>query len=824
MTHDAENWDVLQSLFHLAEENPSADLDSLLQKACPDTELRSRARALILSARASEANASVPVPEPQESEPRLRRVGPYSIVRLLGSGGIGTVYLVERIAGGVVQRAALKVLSLHAAGPFFADRFAREQHILASLEHPHITRMLDVGQSEGGEPYLVMEYVDGIHLDTFCDDHALGVPARLRLFLQACEAVAYAHRNLVVHLDLKPSNILVTETEGNVKLLDFGTSKLIQPDSLLTTTVMATPAYASPEQLRNEAVTTACDVYALGAILFELLSGRRPNQDSSVAIMIERSIKELPPEPITGAVTPEAAAHRGLTQTRLLNLLRGDLATIVAKCLSPRPKDRYASVDALSTDIQRYLGGRPILARPQTTTYRLTKFVRRNRKSVIAGIFAILMIVTTSTYALWRQHQALLAAQRALQMQTFMYRLFKLANSNYMGKPTATVTEFLELGVKVLPDFIKDPTDLRAAQLSLAESLFDNGDISHAQEVFLKVIQSAKSDGDFGAEAEAEGFEGNIDYTQGKTEEGEALAKHALAISHYRGVSAAARVWIEVFAAANHQNTGFFPKEDIALMQSAVDESRKSHLPERETAFALTSLAEYLGLTGHIDEGEPYLRQAIAIYDREPYAFCDRSGTYVDLGYVSAARGDVPKSLEWFRKAYDGYRLCLGESNERTLIAQQYMAGAMLHLGKADAVVPMLEASVPLWRKLFNNTPELYYGLTQLGRAYIAQGQYLKAEGIARELIGIQAGKVSPHGARAADTQLLLARALFGEGRFHEALPFARIAETNYGSASAPSPADRQHGLEAHQLSLDIQAKLSGSVGKPAHAPHRAEK
>src|ERR1035437_4953262 len=168
--------------------------------------------------------------------------------------------MVERIAGGALQRAALKVLSLHAAGPFFANRFAREQHVLASLEHPNITRMLDAGVSDSGQPYLVMEYVDGVHLDTFCDDHALGIPRRLKLFLQVGEAVAYAHRNLIVHLDLKPSNILVARAqvpanEGIVKLLDFGTSKLIQPDSLLTTTVMATPAYATPEQLRNEVLT-----------------------------------------------------------------------------------------------------------------------------------------------------------------------------------------------------------------------------------------------------------------------------------------------------------------------------------------------------------------------------------------------------------------------------------------------------------------------------------------------------------------------------------------------------------------------------------------
>ena len=340
-----------------------------------------------------------------------------------------------------------------------------------------------------------MEYVDGEHLDVYCNERNLGIEARLELFLQVCEAVAYAHRNLVVHLDLKPSNILVT-ADGTVKLLDFGTSKLIQPDSLLTTTVMATPAYASPEQLRNEPLTTACDVYSLGAILFELLAGRRPGDKASVAVMIERAMKEQEPERLPDAVTGEAAAQRGMSESKLRLLLGGDLATIVAKCLSPRPKDRYPSIDSLTGDIQRYMSGRPILARPQTTFYRVSKFVRRNRGVVAASVLIGVALMASLGYAAWRQQQALREGQRALRMQTFMYRLFKLANSNYTGKPAATVPEFLALGVKVLPDYIKNPADLREAQMGLAESMYENGDLNNAQKVFTQTIASGEGCGD----------------------------------------------------------------------------------------------------------------------------------------------------------------------------------------------------------------------------------------------------------------------------------------------------------------------------------------
>src|SRR5271170_3101098 len=384
MTQDAQNWDQLQALFYLVETAPERDRERLLVENCLDPGLRQRVMTIL---KASEVDSKNDTPA---GAPTLTgKIGPYSVIRHIGAGGLGSVYLVERMMGGTVQRSALKVLAPHAAGPMFVERFHREQHILASLEHPNITRMVDAGLTETGHPYLVMEYVEGVQLDAYCDERRLGIPQRLQLFLQVCDAVAYAHRNLIVHLDLKPSNILVT-AEGTVKLLDFGTSKMIQPDHFLTTTVMATPAYASPEQLRNEPVTTACDIYALGVILFELLAGHRPNGRASAAEMVERAFKEQEPESLPNAITSSSAEHRGLSESRLRQLLTGDLATVVQKCLRPRPQDRYPSMDSLIGDIQRFLAGMPILAHPQTPWYMMGKFVRRNRQAVLtAALVAI---------------------------------------------------------------------------------------------------------------------------------------------------------------------------------------------------------------------------------------------------------------------------------------------------------------------------------------------------------------------------------------------------------------------------------------------------
>jgi serine/threonine-protein kinase len=853
---DAANWAQLQELFQLAEDTPAADRERVLEEHCPDRALRDRAMAIFSAAqeRPSAFESAPPDRETQETETPERktpdtdtleinpqdsnqrvfldanggllstRIGPYSLVRHLGSGGLGSVYLVERLTGGVIpsviQRSALKVLAPHAAGPSFIERFHREQHILASLDHPNITRMLDAGISETGQPYLVMEYVDGIHFDAYCNQQRLGIEARLALFLRVCDAVAYAHRNLVVHLDLKPSNILVTvdrnSTEsgtgsagGTVKLLDFGTSKLLRTDDQMTTTVLATPAYASPEQLRNEPVTTACDVYSLGAILFELLAGRRPGDSASVAMMLERAMREQAPEHLPDAVTEAAAAKRGMNENRLRQMLRGDLDTIVAKCLSPRPKDRYTSVDALADDITRYTEGRPILARPQTTLYRLGKFIRRHRSAVAATILVALALIASLGYAEWRQRQALHEGQRALRMQTFMYRLFKLANSSYTGKPAATVPEFLELGVKVLPEYIKEPADLREARLSLAESMFDNGDLKGAQPVFTQVISDARAAGDVQSEAEAEAFAGEIAYELAQMDQGAKLTASAYALTTKTKVSPTVRVWSEIYYAMNREKNGYRTDDNLRILQNAATEARTQHLPDRETAYALYQLAEDYQVRGRLDEAEQLLKEDIAIYNNEPYAVCDQSQMYEDMAYMNTSRNDLAAALPLYQKAYEGLKACSGPEKRNTLLVQALMAGAMTKVGQSEAAIPILEASLPAWRKVADASPDLFSPLYYLSSAYSNVGRFTEAEVPAKELTAILQAKVAPNDRRIGASQFVWARALAGQHRYKEALPHAEIACKLVSQGVTPYARRLHH--EATQLLEDIQANLRHS-------------
>jgi serine/threonine protein kinase len=788
-TAGEDNWERLQALFHLAVDAPENERASLLVAACDDPELRAQVMALLA------ADDVVAVEEPSPTPIALTgKIGPYTLLRLLGSGGIGSVYLVERTVDDILLRSALKVLGPHAAGPMFVERFLRERKILASLNHPNITRLLDAGLTENSQPYLVMEYVEGEHLTAYCDSRNLGINERLRLFLEVCKAVAHAHRSLVVHLDLKPSNILVT-ADGTVKLLDFGTSKLLQQDSLMTGTVMATPGYASPEQLRNEHLTTASDMYSLGVILYELLSGSRPGGKASAAVMLERAITEREPERLTDSIAASAPGHRGLTEQRLRQLLRGDLATIVAKCLRPRAANRYASLDALAEDLQRYLNGWPVLARPQTTLYLVGKYVRRKRKAVIAASIVLVLILASLGYAEWRQRQAILEGQRALRMQTFLYRLLYLANSNYTGKPTFTVPDFLNLGVKLLPNYIHDPADLRKAQMSLAESMYENNDLDGAATVFAEVIPSAIAANDYDVEAESEATAGEVAYLQGKPDLGLQWTTHALELSKRQGVLPGTRLWAKVYYATNRDRLGFRSAETLAMLKSAAQDAKKDGLlPPHEVGDVFYSLGWDQKLRENYPEAEAAYTQALQVYQNDPAAACDLSAVYGELAAVKNLNGDPQGSLPLYKQAYDGLTNCEGSGSRGALEQQARMGGALIELGRAKEAVPMLEASMPAWRKISGSSPDLAEPLLVLARAYLNTGKFDDAAKASTEAIAVQTGKVAANDRRIGSAHLYLAMALLRQLHYAEALPHAQMAAgiLTHGVTGEPQKADAE--------------------------------
>jgi non-specific serine/threonine protein kinase/serine/threonine-protein kinase len=338
-----------------------------------------------------------------------RRFGPYRVVRELGRGGMGAVYLAERVDGGFEQQVALKLIKRGMDSDLVAARFRAERQILASLTHPNIARLLDGGASDEGQPFFVMEYIDGQRIDEFARERGLTVAERLQLWLQVCGAVSYAHQHLVVHRDIKPANLLVT-ADGTPKLLDFGIARLLDPDgdavSTMTELRMLTPEYASPEQIEGRHATTSSDVYSLGVVLYELLTGRSPYRARS------RSAKDIAEAICTAEpVRPSlAAADVG---PGLARRLRGDLDTILLTALRKEPARRYGSVEQFAGDVRRHLDGLPVRARSDTFGYRAGKFARRHRTAVAATTLVALALVTGTVGVAWEARQARAAQARA---------------------------------------------------------------------------------------------------------------------------------------------------------------------------------------------------------------------------------------------------------------------------------------------------------------------------------------------------------------------------------------------------------------------------
>jgi serine/threonine-protein kinase len=456
-----------------------AMLDALLTRAPPET------GELIARALAGAAASADRVPG---LEGRL--VGPYRVLSLLGRGGMGSVWLARRDDGLVERPLALKLLHPSLVGQAAMRRFVRERTILGALDHPNIARLLDAGLTPEGQPWLALEAVEGEPIDAHAERLRLDPRARVRLMLQVLAAVQYAHQALVVHRDLKPANILVTAA-GQVRLLDFGIAKLMSEGRAEETEITQlagralTPEYASPEQLGGRAVGTASDVYALGVLLYRLLCGQRPYalERGAPAAAYERAIAERPPlPPSQQAIDAETAAARAGTPKKLAQALAGDLDTIVLAALKADPAERYATADAMRQDLERWLEGRPVLARPTSRAYRLRKFAQRHRWRLAgAGALAALLLGATAvslTQARAAREQAQRAQQeqqRAQAAQRFLQDVFT-ANSVHQADPQrarlTTARELLDKGAERITRSLADAPQQQAELLDMMADMY----------------------------------------------------------------------------------------------------------------------------------------------------------------------------------------------------------------------------------------------------------------------------------------------------------------------------------------------------------------
>ena len=421
----SEEWQHVKEVLNEALEIPRDERSGFLDRATAgDGHLRAEVESLL----ASYDDAGTFIEEPATAPPKLTApeslrpgadLGPYRVVQLIAEGGMGAVYQAVRVDDLYRKVVAVKVIRRGVYGEYALKRFDTERQILAHLDHPAIAKLLDGGTTPDGRPYFVMDFIAGVPIDEYCDGRRLTIAERLQLFLTVCAAVHYAHQNLVVHRDLKPQNILITE-DGTPKLLDFGIAKLVEPDGpgidqTVTSLQAMTPEYASPEQLRGEPITTASDVYSLGVLLYRLLTGHRPYalENRSIEEVVDQVRTHEPRRPSTvirveeASVTADAVgAARSTRPERLERQLAGDLDNILLMALRKEPERRYCSVDRFAGDLRRHLEGHPVTARPDTIRYRTGKFIRRNRTAVVAAALVVLSLVAGIIGTSWQAHVA----------------------------------------------------------------------------------------------------------------------------------------------------------------------------------------------------------------------------------------------------------------------------------------------------------------------------------------------------------------------------------------------------------------------------------
>jgi serine/threonine protein kinase len=527
-------WSELQVLLDEALDASAEQRLILLQKLEQrDADLAGQLRALLGSheqAQQEDFLADTLAPALQAPALKGRRLGPWTLLEPLGEGGMGVVWLARRDDGRYAGKAAVKLLNLTLAGAMRMERFRREGHILARLAHAHIAHLLDAGVTAEGQPYLVIEHVQGQAIDAYCDAQRLSVSARITLFLTLLDAVSHAHSRLVVHRDIKPSNVMISD-QGQVKLLDFGIAKLLAADDSATANArdltrdagaLLSPGYAAPEQLQDGDITTATDVYALGVLLFVLLSGKHPRAGAhgSAAEALHLALVDEAPrlsaavQPRDGATEKEtavstaaavaAAAARSTTPTRLQRQLRGDLDNILAKALQRDPAQRYASAQAYADDLNRHLAHQPVQARAPSLTYRMQRFVQRQRKPLLVAAVAFAALAVVSGQA-WQQLQlARLNDTRAQTVDGLLQSLFEGMSPDTAANRNFSAQELLDRGQAFLEKSeALNPATRRTARLRMAGLYRDIGAYAKAAESYTAELALARQAGEAQALAAA---------------------------------------------------------------------------------------------------------------------------------------------------------------------------------------------------------------------------------------------------------------------------------------------------------------------------------
>ncbi|MBN1204663.1 MAG: serine/threonine protein kinase [Myxococcaceae bacterium] len=789
------------------------------------------------------------------------RIGPYRLLSKLGEGGMSVVYLASRDEAPESRPVALKFVL---RGP--VERFHIERRILGALDHPNIARLHEVGSTDEGVPYFVMEYVEGARIDEYCEQAQLSITQRLQLFLKVCAAVQYAHQNLVVHRDIKPGNILVSR-DGEPKLLDFGIAKLLAPegmeglpDATRTGVRLLTPRYASPEQLRGGPITTATDVYSLGVLLYQLITGELPYDFKSQSIEdVEQALSSAEPRrpsqrvardrsrsitaPVptvslnkgAGAEEPREAGSRRwawMRPGRLLAWLRArrdfgpDLDNIVLMALRKEAARRYASVEQLSEDLRRYLGGRPVLARDDTLGYRLGKFLQRHRLpvSLAAGTFllvlgfAVLLALQVERTARERD-QARLERDKAEKLVSFMRDIFEASDPAITRGGTLTARQLLERGAARVEKELVDQPELQAGLMITIGNVYVNlGEYEKAQPLLdaageLRRRQEGERGSGF---AESVYARATLHAAQGHLEEAEAGLRQALAIfreqlgpEHVKVGEALSRLATVRATRGDMAGAEALAKEALGLQRRILGEEHP------EVASVLNTLAGIHSSRAEHGEAERLHREALAIqrkvlgedhpqtlstlkdiaatlYAKTEYAAAeplqrevtelsrkvlgaehpDYAHALTMLGLILYAEHQYAEAEPYYRQALAIQRKALGAEHPAVAWTTNNLAALLYEKGDAAAAEPLYHEVLASWRKsLGPRHAQVGHGLHGLGRALVALGRFAEAEKVLRENLVIWRESLPAGHWRLAQGDSVLGGCLAKLGRYAEAEP-----------------------------------------------------